>query len=112
MSPMNDHVSPARPHHRFTEDGRRVREVLTYSRRGSRFTPKQQQAWDTWAERFWIPDEQVDQPGFSFAGCFDSDQPLIVEIGSGIGEATAALAAERPSYNVLGFEVWRPGVAP
>ena len=88
-----------------------MREVLTYSRRGSRFTPKQQQAWDTWAERFWIPDERVDQPGFSFAGCFDSDQPLIVEIGSGIGEATAALAAQRPAYNILGFEVWRPGVA-
>ncbi len=24
---------PARPHHHFTEDGRRVREVLSYSRR-------------------------------------------------------------------------------
>jgi tRNA (guanine-N7-)-methyltransferase len=98
---MNDHVSPARSHHR----------VLTYARRGSRFTNRQQHAWDAYAERFWIPDEQVDQPGFSFAGCFDSDQPLVVEIGSGIGEATAALAAQRPAYNVLGFEVWRPGVA-
>jgi tRNA (guanine-N7-)-methyltransferase len=111
MSVMNDHVSPARPHHRFTEDGRRVREVLTYARRGGRFTARQQLAWDTYAEQFWIPDERVDEPGFSFAGCFDSDQPLVVEIGSGIGEATAALAAQRPSYNVLGFEVWRPGVA-
>jgi tRNA (guanine-N7-)-methyltransferase len=36
---------------------------------------------------------------------------LIVEIGSGVGEATAALAAARPSYDVLAFEVWRPGVA-
>ncbi len=32
---MNEH---ARPHHRLTEDGQRVREVLTYARRGSRFT--------------------------------------------------------------------------
>lgn len=111
MVPMNEHVTPARPHHRFTEDGRRVREVLTYSRRGSRFSNKQQQAWDTYAERYWIPDEQVDAPGFAFADCFPSDQPLIVEIGCGIGEATAALAAARPSCNVLGFEVWRPGVA-
>jgi tRNA (guanine-N7-)-methyltransferase len=108
---MNEHVTPARPHHRFTEDGRRVREVLTYARRGSRFSTKQQQAWDTYAERYWIPDEQVDRPGFAFRDCFPVDQPLIVEIGCGIGEATAALAAARPSYNVLGFEVWRPGVA-
>ena len=38
-------------------------------------------------------------------------EPLIVEIGSGVGEATAALAAGRPAYDVLAFEVWRPGVA-
>ena len=111
MSSMNDHVSPARPHQRFTEDGRRVREVLTYARRGSRFTAKQQRAWDTYADRLWISDDEVDKAGFSFAACFETEQPLIVEIGSGIGEATAALAAQRPSYNVLGFEVWRPGVA-
>ena len=36
---------------------------------------------------------------------------MIVEIGSGVGEATAALAATRPSYDVLAFEVWRPGIA-
>jgi tRNA (guanine-N7-)-methyltransferase len=108
---MNEHVTPARPHHRFTEDGRRVREVLTYARRGSRFTNKQQLAWDTYAERYWIPDEQVDRPGFAFADVFPAELPLVVEIGCGIGEATAALAAARPDHNVLGFEVWRPGVA-
>ena len=36
---------------------------------------------------------------------------MIVEIGSGIGEATAALAPARASYDVLAFEVWQPGVA-
>jgi tRNA (guanine-N7-)-methyltransferase len=58
-----------------------------------------------------IPDEAVDRPGFSFAEWFGRRAPLIVEIGSGVGEATAALAAARPSYDVLAFEVWRPGVA-
>mgnify|MGYP003286774315 CR=1 FL=1 len=43
---MNDVVRPARPHHKLTEDGRRMREVLSYSRRGSRFTPRQQDIWD------------------------------------------------------------------
>ena len=104
-------VRPARPHHRLTAEGRRIREVLTYSRRGSRFTPKQQQAWDQYAGEYWIPDEAVDDPGFSLAGWFGREAPLIVEIGSGIGEATAALAARRSSYDVLAFEVWRPGVA-
>jgi tRNA (guanine-N7-)-methyltransferase len=36
---------------------------------------------------------------------------LIVEIGSGVGEATGSLAAARPSYDVLALEVWRPGIA-
>ena len=88
-----------------------MREVLTYARRGSRFSPRQQQAWDDLAGRWWIPDEAVDEPEFSLASWFGREAPLIVEIGSGVGEATAALAATRPAYDVLALEVWRPGVA-
>ncbi|CAB4710623.1 MAG: tRNA (guanosine(46)-N7)-methyltransferase TrmB [Actinobacteria bacterium] len=104
-------VTPARPHHKLTDDGRRMREVLSYSRRGSRFTPRQAQAWAEHQERWVIPDEAVDRPGFTFADRFGRTAPMIVEIGSGIGEATAVLAAARPEYDVLAFEVWRPGVA-
>ena len=43
---MGEGTRPARPHARFTEDGRRVREVLSYSRRGSRFSEREQAAWD------------------------------------------------------------------
>ena len=108
---MAERVPPARPHHRLTADGRRMREVLSYSRRGSRFTPSQAAAWEAHHERWVIPDEAVDQPGFSLADWFGREAPLIVEIGSGVGEATAALAATRPAYDVLAIEVWRPGVA-
>jgi tRNA (guanine-N7-)-methyltransferase len=104
-------VRPARPHHKLTEDGRRMREVLSYSRRGNRFTPRQQQAWGAYAGLWWVPDEAVDDPGFSLAGCFGRQAPLIVEIGSGIGESTVALAGARPDHDVVAFEVWRPGVA-
>ncbi len=108
---MSDVLPPARPHQRFTPDGQRMREVLTYSRRGSRFTPSQQQSWDAHHADWVIPDEAVDDPTFSLARIFGRDAPTIVEIGSGIGEATATLAAARPDCNVLAFEVWRPGVA-
>jgi len=109
---MNDEgVRPARPHHKLTDDGRRMREVLSYSRRGSRFTPRQQEAWTAYADRWWLPDEAVDEPDFSVAGMFGREAPLIVEIGSGIGESTVELAASRPDHDVLAFEVWRPGVA-
>jgi tRNA (guanine-N7-)-methyltransferase len=108
---MDERVAPARPHHKLTADGRRMREVLSYSRRGNRFTPSQAAAWEAHHEGWVIPDEAVDRPGFSLAEWFGREAPLIVEIGSGVGEATAALAAARPEYDVLAFEVWRPGVA-
>jgi len=88
-----------------------MREVLSYSRRGARFTPNQAAAWAAHQEKWVIPDAAVDQPDFSWQQWFGREAPLIVEIGSGVGEATAALAATRPSYDVLAFEVWRPGVA-
>ena len=87
---------PPRPHHKLTDDGRRVREVLTYTRRGNRFTPNQAEGWAAHQADWVIPDEAVDRPDFDLAGWFGREAPMIVEIGSGIGEATAALAATRP----------------
>jgi tRNA (guanine-N7-)-methyltransferase len=108
---VND-ARPARPHHKLTDDGRRMREVLTYSRRGSRFTPRQAEGWAAHQADWVIPDEAVDRPDFDLLAWWpDRDAPLVVEVGSGVGEATAVLAAQRPDVNVLAFEVWRPGIA-
>jgi tRNA (guanine-N7-)-methyltransferase len=104
-------VRPARPGTGFTADGRRRREVLSYTRRGGRLTDKQAAAWERHRDEWWVPDEAVDSPGFDLRDRFGRVAPLIVEIGSGTGEATAQLAASRPSYDVLAVEVWRPGVA-
>ena len=41
---------------------------------------------------------------------FGRHAPLILEIGSGMGEATAAMAAADPDRNVLAVEVHTPGV--
>lgn len=104
-------VRPPRPHTGVTKDGRRLAEVLTYTMRGSKLSGRRAEAWARCADRWWIPDEAVDSPDFDLTRYFDRAAPLIVEIGSGIGEATAALAATRPECNVLALEVWRPGVA-
>ncbi len=107
---MNDGAS-ARPHQKLTADGRRMREVLSYSRRGNRFTPRQAEAWAAHHERWVVPDAAVDEPGFDWASWFGREAPMIVEIGSGVGAATAVLAAARPDHNVVGLEVWTPGIA-
>jgi tRNA (guanine-N7-)-methyltransferase len=104
-------VRPPRPGTGVTEDGRRLVELTSYQRRGSRLSSKQQNAWDRRSAEWLIPEGAVDEPGFELSHWFGRDAPLIVEVGSGNGEALAALAAARPEYDVLGFEVWRPGVA-
>ena len=112
MSEAPGRPSPrARPPARLTEDGRPVREVLSYARRGSRFTPSQEAAWAAHHEDWVIPVDDVDQPGFVLADRFGRRAPLVVEVGSGVGEATAALAAAHPELDVLALEVWVPGIA-
>lgn len=111
MASVDHALPPARPRQLFTEDGLRMREVLSYSRRGGRFTPSQQESWDAHHHDWVVPDDAVDDPSFSWEQVFGRKAPLIVEIGSGVGEATAVLAAQRPSYDVVALEVWRPGVA-
>ncbi len=88
-----------------------MREVLSYSRRGGRLTPRQQEAWDAHHASWVIPEEAVERADFRLSSWFGREAPLVVEIGSGVGEATGVLAAARPAYDVLALEVWRPGVA-
>ena len=104
-------TSPARPDRGLTADGRPTREVLSYSRRGSRLTPSQADAWAAHADDWVIPVEEVGEPGFVLAERFGRVAPLVVEIGSGVGEATGVLAAARADHDVLALEVWLPGVA-
>lgn len=110
----------ARPDVRLTEDGRTLREVLSYARRGSRFTAKQADAWDRLAESWVIGPNQIDGLTELIAQdgpldlnrrWFERAAPLYVEIGSGVGETTASFAAAHPEVNVLAFEVWLPGAA-
>jgi tRNA (guanine-N7-)-methyltransferase len=108
---LQQRTRPPRPHTALTEDGRRVSEVLTYARRGSRLSDHQAAAWTRRASQWWVPDEAADAGAFDVGEWFGRPAPLVVEIGSWIGEATAALAATRPEVNVLAFEVWRPGIA-
>jgi len=85
--------------------------VLTYSCRQRRLSGRQSEIWEKHAAEWWIPDAAADDLAFDPADWFGGTAPLIVEIGSGIGEAASALAEKRPEANVLAFEVWRPGVA-
>ncbi|MDR2110764.1 MAG: tRNA (guanosine(46)-N7)-methyltransferase TrmB, partial [Spirochaetaceae bacterium] len=45
-----------------------------------------------------------------FKAFFGNEAPVTVEIGFGMGLATALIAQENPGKNYLGIEVFRPGI--
>jgi len=79
--------------------------IKSYVLRAGRETPAQRRAYESLARRFVLPLGPLD-----FAEAFGNDNPVVMEIGFGMGEATATIAAENPGINYLGVEVYRPGV--
>src|SRR5699024_5056730 len=82
----------------------------SYVHRGGRMTTGQQRAW----ERNW-PEMGGDIADLS-AGSIDFDSwfgrsaPVVLEIGSGMGEATATLASASPEINHVAVEVYGAGL--
>lgn len=87
-------------------------------RRSERMNDSQEKAWAAHAAEWVIrvprrelstsvhPDACVD-----FDARFGRCAPLMVEIGSGRGEALVALAERHPDANIVAFEVFTPAVA-
>lgn len=64
-------------------------------------------SWDRWgAEVVDLPDGPLDTVGW-----FGRAAPVVLEIGSGMGESTAAMATAAPDVDHLAVEVYRPGLA-
>jgi tRNA (guanine-N7-)-methyltransferase len=90
------------PHHR---------SIVSYVQRGERMTVGQQRAWDTrWPE---LGREVKELPPGPLAldEWFGRSAPVLLEIGSGMGETTSQLAAAQPELNYLAVEVYKPGLA-
>ena len=81
--------------------------IKSYVLRTGRTTTGQTRAFAAWGDRFLLPY----QPGaFDAAAAFGRTAPLVLEIGFGMGEATAHIAAVRPDDDFLCCEVHQPGV--
>jgi tRNA (guanine-N7-)-methyltransferase len=83
------------------------RPIRSFVLRQGRFSPAQQRARDTLLPRFGIPYAPA---LLDLAAIFGRDNPKILEIGSGMGEATAAIAEAQPDRDFLAIEVHSPGV--
>jgi tRNA (guanine-N7-)-methyltransferase len=83
------------------------RPVRSYVLRAGRMGTGQQRALAELGPRFVLPftPEPLD-----FAAVFGRHAPVVLEIGFGMGGATAEIAAARPDTDFIGIEVHTPGV--
>ena len=84
-----------------------MRTVRSFVLRAGRTTAGQAKAFNDVGPRFLLP--YTAQP-LDYAASFERQAPTILEIGFGMGEATAQIAALRPQDNFLCCEVHTPGV--
>lgn len=83
------------------------RPVRSYVLRQGRVTEAQRRARDDMMPRFGIP---YSRERLDLDGTFGRAAPKILEIGFGMGETTARIAADHPGNDYLGIEVHTPGV--
>jgi tRNA (guanine-N7-)-methyltransferase len=89
-----------------SQDASPRREIRSFVLRQGRMSPAQQRARDALYPRYGVtPTAPLD-----FHAIFGNDAPVVLEIGFGMGETTAAIAAAKPGVNFLGVEMHWPGV--
>lgn len=83
--------------------------IQTFVRRSGRMTKSQKVSYETFYSAWCIPYNE--EKTLDFTAIFGNDNPVVVEIGFGTGEATSIIAKENPSKNYLCIEVFRAGIA-
>ncbi len=91
----------------YTEDGKLVRKIRSFVRREGRLTKGQEAA----LEACW-PEMGIDyqQQLLVWQEVFGNDNPVVLEIGFGMGASLVEMAKNAPQRNFIGIEVHRPGV--
>jgi len=83
------------------------RPIRSYVLRQGRTTPAQKRALEQLAPKYLIP---FGTELISGRALFGRTAPLVLEIGSGMGETTAAIAQAHPEADFIAAEVHGPGV--
>ena len=86
------------------------RRVVSFHPRGGRLNAVQRKAFEKHADHWYLEAAELAEP-IEGDALFSRRAGLVLEIGSGMGESTVAMAAARPEVNLLAVEVYKPGVA-
>ena len=85
-----------------------MRYIRSYVLRQGKITKAQAKAYAEWKDTYCIPFERGRI--LDFSTLFPGQERVVLEIGFGMGEATAQLAQALPHVGFLGIEVHTPGV--
>lgn len=100
-------TDPENHQHHPTSPGLRADHIRSFSGRRGHITSGQRQAYQQLSDRYC---DRYQPRAMSVGSYFGSQAPLILEIGFGMGETTAAIARSKPDHNFLGLEVYPPGI--
>jgi tRNA (guanine-N7-)-methyltransferase len=84
------------------------RGIRTYVLRTGRMTDAQKRALDGLWTRYGLEFDSTTR--LDLAAAFGNANPVVAEIGFGMGRATWQIAMDNPTVNYLGLEVHTPGV--
>ena len=91
----------------FTEDGQYKRKVRSFVLRTGRISERQRTMMnDNWH----IYGLEYQDTPFNFQQIFQNNNPVILEIGFGMGKSLVEMAEQNPNNNYIGIEVHTPGV--
>jgi tRNA (guanine-N7-)-methyltransferase len=83
------------------------RGIKSYVLRSGRPSTAQRRSYDGFFSRYAVP---FSGAAADYAALFGNSNPVTIEIGFGMGIATAQIAQENPDRNYLGIEVHKPGI--
>lgn len=88
------------------------REVHTFVLRAGHFTNAERKDYEELLPVWGIKYEDVKNANkmLNFEEIFGNKNPVVIEIGFGMGKATAIIAQNNPDINYLGIEVHKPGI--
>ncbi|MDR2028369.1 MAG: tRNA (guanosine(46)-N7)-methyltransferase TrmB [Treponema sp.] len=81
--------------------------IKSYVLRAGRMSNAQRRSYETLMPRYGLP---FSGEALDYRQVFGNDNPVTLEIGFGMGLATALMAEANPGRNYLGIEVHRPGI--
>ena len=91
-------------------DTSHFRHIKSFVHRKGHFSDAQKRAYDELMPQFGIPYMAQCKDAAQWAQIFGNDHPIVLEIGCGMGETTAKIAAQNPQINYIGVEVFTAGV--